>query len=242
MSLICFVIQPFDGASYDARYDEIVEPAVKSAGFTPYRVDRDQYVSSLVQQIERGIREADAILADISEDNPNVWFEVGMSVAYSKNICLICSKKRKKLPFDVAHRKVVFYEEGDFVSLGNLHADIKKKLTTFLEPANKKRSISGIIKSRKKEISDAAIVALIFLWSKEKSEAKKYELIRSIVQLGLTIEFAAAEILNLIKIGYIKKLSFTSGESEDEIFSITSDGELYILESKARLVQSINDD
>lgn len=33
---ICFVIQPFDSAKYDKRYDDIYRPAIEAAGFEPY--------------------------------------------------------------------------------------------------------------------------------------------------------------------------------------------------------------
>lgn len=77
----CFVIQPFDGGTFDARYEDIIAPAVSAAGLEAYRVDRDPNVSIPIQDIENGIRNSRLCLADITLDNPNVWFELGFAFA-----------------------------------------------------------------------------------------------------------------------------------------------------------------
>ena len=72
----CFVIQPFDDGAFDKRYDDILIPAIEAAGLTPYRVDRDPIASIPIEKIEEEIRRSDICLADISTNNPNVWFEL----------------------------------------------------------------------------------------------------------------------------------------------------------------------
>ena len=73
----CFVIQPFDRGAFDKRYDDTIAPAIAAAGLEPYRVDRDPRVVVPIDQIEEGIRASQACVADISTDNPNVWYELG---------------------------------------------------------------------------------------------------------------------------------------------------------------------
>ena len=51
----CFVIQPFDGSTFDKRYRDIFAPAIVDAGLEPYRVDLDPKVSIPIQEIENGI-------------------------------------------------------------------------------------------------------------------------------------------------------------------------------------------
>jgi len=68
----CFVIQPFDGDTFDKRFDEIFAPAIRDAGLEPYRVDRDPDVEVPIDAIETGIQSATVCLADITTDNPNV--------------------------------------------------------------------------------------------------------------------------------------------------------------------------
>ena len=62
----CFVMQPFDGAEFDKRYEEIYKPAIEEAGFEPYRVDRDPRATIPIENIESGIRDFVVCFADIS--------------------------------------------------------------------------------------------------------------------------------------------------------------------------------
>ena len=100
----CFVIQPFDNGKFDKRYADTFEPAIRAADSEPYRVDKDLSVSNLVEAITSGIDRSVAVLADLSLDNPNVWYELGHAIAQSKPFCLLCSDERSgRYPFDIGH-------------------------------------------------------------------------------------------------------------------------------------------
>ena len=74
----CFVIQPFDNDKYDRRYTDVFAPAISRAGLEPYRVDKDLGVKIPIVDIEKGIAESSLCFAEISNDNPNVWYELGL--------------------------------------------------------------------------------------------------------------------------------------------------------------------
>lgn len=118
---LCFVIQPFDNGCFDKRYEDVFAPAIQAAGFEPYRVDRDPAAAIPIENIEEGIRRADACLADISTNNPNVWFELGFAIAVSKPVILVCEHQPdRRFPFDVQHRSIILYKTEsarDFDSL-----------------------------------------------------------------------------------------------------------------------------
>src|ERR1022692_1333472 len=130
----CFVMQPFDGGPFDRRYEDIFAPAIKAAGLEPYRVDQDPNVSIPIHDIELGIRDSRLCLAEITEDNPNVWFELGYAIACGKEVVLICSAQRRaKFPFDIQHRTIITYtteSSSDFVTL---QLKITEKITAYLE-------------------------------------------------------------------------------------------------------------
>ena len=119
----CFVIQPFDSGKFDKRFKETFSPAIISAGFEPYRVDEDPKADVLIASIEDGIRSAAVCLADITTDNPNVWFELGYAFAAGRPVVMVCSNERTgKYPFDIQHRKVIPYKteaESDFKILSD---------------------------------------------------------------------------------------------------------------------------
>jgi hypothetical protein len=108
MEKTCFVIQKF-GSHYDELYDQIFDPAIRKAGLIPYRVDRDPSASIPIETIAEKISESAACLAEISEDNPNVWFELGYAIAREKPLCIVCAKTRDRFPFDIQHRHIIRY-------------------------------------------------------------------------------------------------------------------------------------
>lgn len=117
---ICFVIQPFDKGN-DKRFKDTIKPAIEAAGLRPYRVDKDPATQVPIESIEKHIRDARVCLADITTDNPNVWYEVGFAVASGKHVLLICENRRERFPFDIRHRNVLRYDTSsktDFDELG----------------------------------------------------------------------------------------------------------------------------
>ena len=132
----CFVIQPFDeGGPYDKRYDETFEPAIKAAGLEAYRVDKDPGVDVPIEDIEQKIAESDACLAEVSTDNPNVWYELGYAMAKKRVVVLICSDERQGgYPFDVRHRKIIKYSTKSESG----YRDLKETITKHLEERRSK--------------------------------------------------------------------------------------------------------
>lgn len=130
----CFVIQPFDGWKFDKRYRDIFSPAIIGAGLEPYRVDADPSVNVPIDQIEEGIKQASVCFADITLDNPNVWYELGYALASGKEICIICSEERQgKFPFDIQHRAIIKYRVDAPSDFEELKSKITARLQSILE-------------------------------------------------------------------------------------------------------------
>src|SRR5438552_18122335 len=91
----CFVIQPFDAAKFDKRFDDTFKPAIDDAGLKAYRVDKDPEIEVPIDGIEAGIKAAAICLADITTDNPNVWYELGYAFAIGKPVVMVCSSERE---------------------------------------------------------------------------------------------------------------------------------------------------
>lgn len=78
----------------------------------------------ILKNIFSDIKSADILVADVSEKNPNVFYELGLAQAWNKQVIIICSKKSlnddysKKLPFDISTRMILFY--------GSTYDDIKE--------------------------------------------------------------------------------------------------------------------
>lgn len=125
----CFVIQPFDNGRYDKLYEDVIQQAIIDSGLQPYRVDRDPSVSIPIDDIEKGIRKSELCLAEISTDNPNVWFELGIAMAIPKDVVIICSDQRQtEYPFDIRHRKIIKYTTESKRDFEDLSTEITKHL------------------------------------------------------------------------------------------------------------------
>ena len=141
----CFVIQPFDNDVFDKRYDEVIAPAVSSvADLEPYRVDRDPKTKIVYQDIQDGIKDSLLCLADITTDNPNVWFELGYALATDKEIVMICAEGRDKFPFDIQHRHIIHYKTSSPSDFDALRGQIVDKIKASIDRVNIHRTIEDI--------------------------------------------------------------------------------------------------
>lgn len=142
----CFVIQPFDKGQFDDRYDEVLAPAIAAAGLEPYRVDRDPKVTIPIQEIENQIRGSRICVADITLDNPNIWFELGFAIAANKDVVPICSEARQsRFPFDVQHRSIIQYRTTSPKDFERLRQAITERLKALLE---KEQTLSDAVDSK----------------------------------------------------------------------------------------------
>ncbi len=126
----CFVIQEFDeGGKFDKRYDETIEPALKSSEVDPVRADKILGLQPVIQKIEENILDSSICVAEVSTDNPNVWLELGYALALNKPVVILCDKQiRDKLPFDIRHRPVIFYRTDSKSGYEELERKIKENI------------------------------------------------------------------------------------------------------------------
>lgn len=131
----CFVIQPFDGGKFDKRFNDVYKPAITNAGLEPYRVDMDPSVLIPIESIENGIKSSEICLADITADNPNVWYELGFAFALGRPVVMVCSEERtgKKYPFDIQHRSIIPYRADSPSDFQKLESDLTNRLVALLK-------------------------------------------------------------------------------------------------------------
>ena len=140
----CFIIQPFDKGKFDKRFEDTFRPAIEEAGLEAYRVDQDPNVEIPIEAIEEGIRDAAICLADITTDNPNVWYELGYAFAAGKAVIMVCSNERKKgrYPFDIQHRTVIGYKSESSSDFEQLKKEIKNRIQALLKKGERLRELA----------------------------------------------------------------------------------------------------
>lgn len=104
-----FVVMQFT-QEYNELFEDVIKPITEQAGFECVRADEFYTSTPIIKDIIESIQDSTAIIAEITPDNPNVFYEIGYSHAINKPTILLCDKKREKLPFDVSSFRTLFYE------------------------------------------------------------------------------------------------------------------------------------
>lgn len=133
MSKICFVIQPISDEKFTKRYEDIYKPAIEAVGLTPYRVDLDPSAHILIDEIESMIKKSIICFADISIDNPNVWYELGYAFASERDVVMVCDEERSNFPFDVRHKNIIRYKTESASDFLELKFKIEEKLKAYIK-------------------------------------------------------------------------------------------------------------
>jgi len=100
---VCFVVMPFgkkpfqDGTGrtcdFDKVYRVVIQRAVKQAGLNPLRADERTSSALIHSEMFKYLRDQVVVLADLSLENPNVFYELGIRHVMSPSgTVLICSK------------------------------------------------------------------------------------------------------------------------------------------------------
>lgn len=238
MSKRCFVIQRFDAGHYDSLYNQIFEPAIVAAGFEPYRVDRDPSASIPIETIEKEIGEADVCFVEISEDAPNVWFELGFAIAKEKPLCLVCSKARTGFPFDVQHRQIIRYPDrpvpSDYEALkdqvGARLSAVLKSDVSLKRNADTAKALSGTQQTSGLRPHELLALTIIFQ-TQFTGGTSGWSLQQDMERGGFTAAASGLAIVGLAKKGYIKveKENDRDGNIRTDLY-MTSSGEEWLIE------------
>jgi len=109
-----FILMPFD-EELTKIYNEIIRPSVESQGFVCRRADDFKTNKIIIQDIWKAICESRFIIADLTDANPNVMYELGIAHTVGKETILINQIDRHKsigFPFDITHIRRIEYENS----------------------------------------------------------------------------------------------------------------------------------
>ena len=84
-----FVVMPFSQRWSDDVYHKMICPAVKKSGLECIRGDTPPRVADLATNIWNAILHAGIVIAEVSEPNPNVFYELGLVHALGKPAFLL---------------------------------------------------------------------------------------------------------------------------------------------------------
>jgi hypothetical protein len=121
----CFVVGPigdkFALPGTDARqtYEDALEvltrvilPACTAVGLDPVRADKIQRPGEITEQVCRHLRDDDVVIADVTDANPNVMYELGLR--HSRNLLTIPLGEVGRLPFDISVIRTIPFVRDEY--------------------------------------------------------------------------------------------------------------------------------
>lgn len=117
-----FVIMPFD-TEFTPIFEDIIKKPLVEAGYEVTRADSLLDQSNILSEIIRGITTAHLVVADLTTNSPNVFYELGLCHGLGVPTVLI-AQSMTDVPFDLRSYKILIYET---------HFDKIKKLKTLLK-------------------------------------------------------------------------------------------------------------
>lgn len=110
-STLCFVLMPFS-PNFVFVYRQLIKPAAERSGVIALRADDLHVPGSIYEQVRVSIQQARVCIADVSNSNPNVLYEIGSAQALGKPTVLI-AERGSELPFNIEQQRVIFYDLTD---------------------------------------------------------------------------------------------------------------------------------
>src|SRR5215212_3341985 len=113
-----FVAMPYrikEGIDFDRVYNDFIKPVLMEEGYEVFRADEEQRAGEIRTDMFQELLLADLVVVDISIDNPNVWYELGVRHALRARGIIQIKCKREYMPFDVYTDRTLTYHIKDGV-------------------------------------------------------------------------------------------------------------------------------
>ncbi len=139
---LCFVIGPIGEAASSTRkhadmlLNAIIRPTVEPLGYRVKRADEDPTPGMISDAMLLDLRNAELVIADLSELNPNAFYELGIRHAYIKPT-IHMAVEGMRLPFDNAGYRAIRFDLSDWNSHQRTCAELKSMVRAIQAPGFK---------------------------------------------------------------------------------------------------------
>lgn len=133
---ICFVISPIgdEGTVIRERSDQILKHIITSSveqlGYSIIRADKIAEPGIITTQIIEHIVDAELVIADLTDKNPNVFYELAIRHATRKPLVQLINKG-EVIPFDVAATRIIQFDLQSLDSVASAKEEIISQVKLF---------------------------------------------------------------------------------------------------------------
>jgi len=112
MGKVCFIISRIGGDGTperliaDEKLNHFFKPVLEKLDYESIRADEEETPGSISRSIVERIINSEMVIADISDQNPNVFYEIAIRNAVKKPIIIIRAPDQKP-PFDIQDKRAI---------------------------------------------------------------------------------------------------------------------------------------
>lgn len=189
----CFVISPIGEEKSEIRIradqilKHIIDPVAKECGFRAIRADKISKPGIITNQVIQHIIDDPLVIADLTDKNPNVFYELAIRHSIRKPLVQII-KKGEDIPFDVSVMRTI---PIDHHNLDNVE-EAKKEM---------KKQIEDVINKKPNEIESPISMSLDLQSLKHSDKPEG----RSLAEIVSAVTEIRSEIYNIRKHLYPKE-------------------------------------
>jgi hypothetical protein len=129
----CFVISPIGEPDSETRkrsdqvLKHVIRPAANSCGYKTVRADEIDKPGMITSQVIQHVVNDALVVADLTERNPNVFYELAIRHALRKPLVQII-RKGEAIPFDVAGTRTIYVDHKDLDSVEGAKNEIIEQI------------------------------------------------------------------------------------------------------------------
>jgi len=133
-------------AYWNRHFKEFLKPLIKECG--DLKVSRSKALrGDLVKEIVESLYDSDIVVADLTDWNPNVFWELGVRLSF-KHGTITIAEEGTKLPFDISTKGTLYYPENH-IRIQEFRTQFKKAIKDCLDKPDKPDSrVLEILQSR----------------------------------------------------------------------------------------------
>lgn len=145
----CFVIMPFSKTKRCTEsqwldiFENTIKPAVEGSGLGYECFRSNLSIGNIISDILDNLNKADVVIADMTDKNPNVFYELGVRHAL-RNSTILITQEIDDIPFDLRHYAAIKYDWTTKSGKKDFSKKIKDALTVIENDPDGKNTMSPI--------------------------------------------------------------------------------------------------
>lgn len=116
-----FIAMSFDPTL--SALSEAIREGIEQAGYSPFRIDGDDFTGGIMDKILARIRESHFVVSDFKGNRGGVYYEAGFALGLGVPVFMLCADGQldptspERVHFDVAHQNILAWNANDLPGL-----------------------------------------------------------------------------------------------------------------------------